>query len=44
MGNGAIDAILVLIASVAVAGIAVLTERMRDRAQEMPELAGLPIA
>jgi hypothetical protein len=42
--GGALDAALVLIASATVAGIAILAERMRDRAQEMPELAGLPTA
>jgi hypothetical protein len=44
MSGGVLDAALVLVASAIVAGMAVLAERMRDRAQEMPELAGLPTA
>jgi hypothetical protein len=42
--GGALDSALVLIASAIVGGAALVAERMRERAQEMPELAGLPTA
>jgi hypothetical protein len=44
MTGGALDTALVLFASAIVAGIAMLAERMRDRAQEMPELTGVTTA
>ena len=42
--GGALDLALVLAASAVIAGTSMLAERMRDRASEMPELAGLPTA
>jgi hypothetical protein len=42
--GGALDSALVLIASAIVGGIATVAERMRERAQEMPELAGASTA
>jgi hypothetical protein len=40
--GGALDLALVLVVSAAIGGASMLVERLRDRAQEMPELAGLP--
>ncbi len=40
--GGALDLALVVIVTAAIGGMSMLAERMRDRAQEMPELAGLP--
>lgn len=42
--GGALDLALVLMVSAAVGGASMLAERIRDRASEMPELAGLPTA
>ena len=42
--GGVLDLALVLIVSAAIGGASMLAERMRDRASEMPELAGLPTA
>jgi hypothetical protein len=42
--SGALDLALVLIVSAAIVGLSMLAERIRDRASEMPELAGLPTA
>jgi hypothetical protein len=42
--GGALDLALVLIVSAAIVGLSMLAERIRDRASEMPELAGLPTA
>jgi hypothetical protein len=42
--GGAFDSALVLIASAIVGGVATVAERMRERAQEMPDLAGASTA
>lgn len=42
--GGALDSALVLVAAVIVGGVATVAERIRERAQEMPELAGAPTA
>jgi hypothetical protein len=42
--GGALDSALVLIASAIVGGIATAAERLRDRAQEMPDFAGASTA
>jgi len=42
--GGVPDLALVLIVSAAIGGVSVLAERLRNRASEMPELAGFPTA
>ncbi len=42
--GGVLDLALVLVVSAAIGGVSMLAERVRDRASEMPELAGLPTA
>ena len=42
--GGALDLALVLVVSAVIGGASMLAERLRDRASEMPELAGLPTA
>ena len=42
--GGALDLAMVLTVSAAIGGVSMLAERIRDRASEMPELAGLPTA
>lgn len=42
--GGALDLALALIVSAAILSLSMLAERIRDRASEMPELAGLPTA